>query len=1624
MATAAAPTAIDLRHAQQLQMQQQQPSHVGHHGDDTNRTTYSATPSEVAAADSFSLRLSARGFGSGLGGAESEDALGVAKDSRYHAASLHSPPLGATLEQQRAARAAAAAVAVSPGAAPGATSPGFAPRSSPVGFAHLASRGGASLHDDYAVLMDVGSLDSLMPFPAATTTLPAIHQPHQQNQVQQRKLPLATGAMAAAPGSAAAGQGMGAGFLSNGEARTNADPRNFFAMHPSQASPSQSQPHSSRTSRSMLGSHTDLHSSGGASAAAGTGVSGSSSTASLASFGVGAHTASTAEGDLRRDFRRAQEEKDERAQYDQIRGGVMSQFAGEPSSPANANPPGGALATVKHLMLGSGPPGHASAALAASAAAVAAVRPGVKPYVRYAPKYNLPYGDAPRQNPPPPTAAQLAAESKAHEMESAVIASVSASPADSTAAAAGSPQGDGLAQIRSTTLFNLSGALNTHVGIQLNASVFRNHQQNLPENNAAAGANAGRKPGSSAGRPGSSAGRAWRDSSAQASTMATAAGRPVSAAATAAVSGDATQAAGEDGADGGTFLTGVNLTTEAQAPASARGDLQLVVSDTAAAAAARKEQQQIVTPEDLRAFSALSSVEDAAQWLPRLLRPTRQSIEATEAAARAAAQLRTTVRQRHAHQRPLLPALPLLSIPARVNLPELMDLALDSLAYIPGSHLPGQYAGQAAALSSAKLQAFRGYWLSAPSRAIMHDAYYFVLLYFFKPLPELETEMGNTAAAESEKEEARAASAGKGGATTRRKAAAGSSSDDEDKPASARRSHSGGGGQGGAPVTLGLNSKSSIARAHALGLDASTTAHEMFLYRSYAENLRKYAEQEGFQQRQREWVRECERIKKEQREAHQQIGTQAQQSAAQAAAAQAAAAGSAHGGSGAAASSQSQSASQSLPGPHTLREDSLLFPPAPVLSTRQKRQPLVLLSDIPQFDVASKLNTGPVPEKLFEITSKAPPAPTLGAAHKDRRKKQHSASALLAPVSSTEPDYSSPAFLLSSLRSRISQSFVALFLGIHASHKDFFYLHYYDCLAQLLFYTLLVAYPDTRALVNHAFFKKRLLQLLAFWILGFVPSDLERNLDRWRGDIQFITGVRGINRDWEKEHQAWNKEQAARANGGTATPQQNQQQQQLQPGSEEFEAQLAETLGAASIASAAAAAASSSASSSPRGSDHDGSSRGGDSSRDQRNKRSAALASTAGLDASTPPSPALASASAAGGNNSSNSGGTATGSGVAQGGGGSVLSSHYVSQLERKLNLHLAASVKSQRQAKAAAAAAAAAGSPSHHHHHQLLLAGAGGMSQHMLAHTSMASIIAAQEKAAAQAAAAAAAAAAATVIPSPTSADAVAAAAAASGAAAPSGPGTVPSSPGKLPPAAHTQAQSASSAAQNQRPKGQGFDAATGAAQSSIGHLRSITHELTGDLLVDVGERLASGAQDRVPLRVSRRKVTLHHSALVQDFLEARHFSAQSNHALRIPISVPVVGAEAAAAGSMDQLARFNEARRQESLALRAKLNQSRVDFARQSVRSKKDLSEIARRFSAEKERALREAGAFSKTLVADYEEKKYHELKAPAKSLALRRLGHFRQTKEDATNNSAAHAPANKSELSSTLIKATLMM
>jgi hypothetical protein len=56
-----------------------------------------------------------------------------------------------------------------------------------------------------------------------------------------------------------------------------------------------------------------------------------------------------------------------------------------------------------------------------------------------------------------------------------------------------------------------------------------------------------------------------------------------------------------------------------------------------------------------------------------------------------------------------------------------------------------------------------------------------------------------------------------------------------------------------------------------------------------------------------------------------------------------------------------------------------------------------------------------------------------------------------------------------------------------------------------------------------------------------------------------------------------------------------------------------------------------------------------------------------------------------------------------------------------------------------------------------------------------------------------------------------------------------------------------------------------------------------------------------------------------------------------------------------------------------------------------------FSKKLDSDKGIAQREASVFAKTLVAEYQTKKYSELKEPSKSLALRRLGHYRSYKEE---------------------------
>lgn len=80
--------------------------------------------------------------------------------------------------------------------------------------------------------------------------------------------------------------------------------------------------------------------------------------------------------------------------------------------------------------------------------------------------------------------------------------------------------------------------------------------------------------------------------------------------------------------------------------------------------------------------------------------------------------------------------------------------------------------------------------------------------------------------------------------------------------------------------------------------------------------------------------------------------------------------------------------------------------------------------------------------------------------------------------------------------SRISKNFVKMFLNIKPLHKDAFFMRYFDGLAQTIFYSLSVAYPESQASIDNAIFKGWLLQLCAGWTLGHVPIGID--ISHWK----------------------------------------------------------------------------------------------------------------------------------------------------------------------------------------------------------------------------------------------------------------------------------------------------------------------------------------------------------------------------------------------------------------------------------------------------------------------------------------------------------------------------------------------
>ena len=73
--------------------------------------------------------------------------------------------------------------------------------------------------------------------------------------------------------------------------------------------------------------------------------------------------------------------------------------------------------------------------------------------------------------------------------------------------------------------------------------------------------------------------------------------------------------------------------------------------------------------------------------------------------------------------------------------------------------------------------------------------------------------------------------------------------------------------------------------------------------------------------------------------------------------------------------------------------------------------------------------------------------------------------------------------------SRISHSFIALFFSIPTSHKDTFFLHYPNCLAQALYAGFCDAFPDSYRVFGDPF-KSTLINTVYEWVSGLRPPPM------------------------------------------------------------------------------------------------------------------------------------------------------------------------------------------------------------------------------------------------------------------------------------------------------------------------------------------------------------------------------------------------------------------------------------------------------------------------------------------------------------------------------------------------------
>jgi hypothetical protein len=174
------------------------------------------------------------------------------------------------------------------------------------------------------------------------------------------------------------------------------------------------------------------------------------------------------------------------------------------------------------------------------------------------------------------------------------------------------------------------------------------------------------------------------------------------------------------------------------------------------------------------------------------------------------------------------------------------------------------------------------------------------------------------------------------------------------------------------------------------------------------------------------------------------------------------------------------------------------------------------------------------------------------------------------------------------------------------------------------------------------------------------------------------------------------------------------------------------------------------------------------------------------------------------------------------------------------------------------------------------------------------------------------------------------------------------------------------------------------------------------GGAAVEFEEGMSAGrarsmpVRNTVPMQVVRKSVTMNHSSLVQYYLEDQGFAAQSNHAVKLPMTTPEV-IEHPVEAFLLSMKEANAQSKVESEKIKTGYASVQTQYAKVINKEMRLLKDHQRKNDTDHKRALREATAFSKNLVAAYHDRKYTESKNPSKSLALRKLGHFKISKDE---------------------------